>query len=120
MQDDAATVLDIVLACRRVSRFVADADESSFLADEEKHWAVVSQLMLIGEATKRLSADFCNAHPSIPWRQIAGMRNRLVHHYDKIDLPLVWTTARRDVAQLQAELETVLPDAGADPELPPT
>jgi hypothetical protein len=50
MPDDAATVLDIVLACRRIIRFIADADKPTFLADEEKHWAVVSQLNLIGEA----------------------------------------------------------------------
>ena len=114
MLDDAATVLDIVLGCRRIGRFILDVDESSFLIDEVTHWAVVSQLMLIGEAVRRLSSDFCDMHPTIPWRQIAGMRNRLVHHYDKIDLPLVWTTACRDVPQLLAELEPVVPEMDAD------
>lgn len=105
MANDAATILDIVLACRRISRFTASADQATFLSDEEKHWAVVSQLMLIGEAVRRLSAEFCDAHPSIPWPQVAAMRNRLIHHYDKIDWPLVWTTTKRDVPALLSELE---------------
>jgi uncharacterized protein with HEPN domain len=109
MPDDAATVLDIVLACKRIARFISNADQNSFLVDEQRHWAVVSQLMLIGEAVRRLSSEFCDAHPAVPWRQIAGMRNRLVHHYDEIDLPLVWTTPDRDVPKLLAELEPVVP-----------
>jgi len=109
MADDLATVLDIVLACKRIGRFIVDVDEDSFLTDEQKHWAVVSQLMLIGEAAKRLSEELYNKHPSIPWRQICGMRDRLVHQYDKVNWPLVWTTARRDVPALLAKLEPMLP-----------
>jgi uncharacterized protein with HEPN domain len=110
MPDDAATVLDIVLACRRIVRFTRDTDQISFLADDEKHWAVVSQLMLIGEAVRRLPTDFLDQHPTIPWHQIAGMRNRLIHHYDKIDWPLVWVSVRRDVPPLLAELEPLVPE----------
>ena len=105
MPDDAATVLDIVLACRRIGRFIADSDQSSFLDDEREQWAVVSQLTLIGEAAKRLSEEFRNQHPSIPWPQVMGMRNRLVHQYDKIDWPLVWMTACRDIPKLLESLE---------------
>jgi uncharacterized protein with HEPN domain len=114
MRDDAATVLDIVLACRRISRFIAGADQSTFLDDDEKHWAVVSQLMLIGEAVRRLSPEFCDGHPTVPWPQMAGMRNRLIHHYDKIDWPLVWATACRDVPVLLAELEPFVSESGDD------
>ena len=110
MPDDAATLLDIVLACRRVVRFVADLDERSFLDDERTQWAVASQFTLIGEAAKRLSDEFRKQQPTIPWPNIMGMRNRVVHHYDKIDWPLVWTTAERDVPQLLTELEPLVPD----------
>jgi Ribonuclease HepT-like len=67
MRDDLAIVLDIVLAARRIARFVADCDEPTFLADEEKHWAVVSQLSIIGEAVRRLSDAFraCASHDSL-------------------------------------------------------
>jgi uncharacterized protein with HEPN domain len=97
MSDDAATVLDIVLACRRIARFISNSDQTSFLNDELQQWAVASQFTLIGEAAKRLSAEFRDLHSSIPWSKVIGMRNRVVHGYDKIDWHLVWTTANRDV-----------------------
>lgn len=107
--DDDATALDIVLACRRVRRFLEDVDEPSFQADEEKRWAVVSQLLIIGEAARRLSHAFQREHPRIPWRQITAMRNRLIHQYDKINWQLVWRTAIQDVPILMDEMEEVVP-----------
>src|SRR5690349_291197 len=109
MEGDLATVLDIVLAGRRIGRFLAGVDETAFLSTEEKHWAVVSQLVIIGEAVRRLSDDFRNARPTTPWRPIAGMRDRLIHGYDKINWSLVWVTATADVPRLLAELEPLLP-----------
>jgi uncharacterized protein with HEPN domain len=109
METDPGIVLDIVLASRRIARFVANADEAQFLADEEKHWAVVSQLSIIGEAVRRLSEGFRDSKPHIPWRQIAGMRDRLVHAYDKINWSIVWVTATAEVPRLLAELEPLIP-----------
>jgi len=102
-------VLDIVLAARRIGRFIASIDEAAFQAHEEKRWAVVSQLTIIGEAARRLSDEFCEASPGIPWRQIAGMRDRMVHAYDKINWSLVWLTASAEVPDLLAELEPLIP-----------
>ncbi len=107
--DEAATALDIVLACRRVRRFLEDVDEPSFQADEEKRWAVVSQLLIIGEAARRLSHAFQREHPRIPWRQITAMRNRLIHEYDRINWRLVYRTAIQDVPILMDEMEAVVP-----------
>ena len=108
MHDDRAIALDIVLACRRIARFIADSSESSFLNDEQKQWAIVSQFTLIGEAAGRLSQDFRESYSTIPWQKVIGMRNRVVHGYDKIDWHLVWATAQRDIPQLLAELESVV------------
>ena len=111
MEDDAATILDIVIAGQRIARFVNGLDEPVFLANEEKRWAVVSQLSIIGEAVRRLSEEFRNSRPGIPWREISGMRDRLIHGYDKINWSLVWKTATEDVPRLLAELEPLLPPA---------
>jgi len=105
MQGDAAAILDILLACRRVQRFVEGVAEPAFQRNEEKRWAVVSQLLVVGEAVKRLSDEFQEEHNRTPWAQMAGMRNRLIHGYDKINWHLVWKTATRDVPTLLAELE---------------
>jgi uncharacterized protein with HEPN domain len=109
MADDLATVLDMVLACRRIARFLTGVDEPTFLASEEKHWAVVSQLSIVGESVRRLSTPFRDARPHVPWRQIAGMRDRLIHGYDKINWSLVWLTATQEVPKLLAELEPLIP-----------
>lgn len=104
MPDDKATVLDIVLACRRIERFLRDAEEETFRAADEKRWAVVSQLLIIGEAVRRLSEQFLGQYPQIPWRRLAAMRNRLIHEYDKINWALVWKTARTEIPRLEAVL----------------
>jgi uncharacterized protein with HEPN domain len=64
--------------------------------------------MLIGEVTTRLSDDFCTQHPSIPWHEIAGMRNRLVRHNGNINWPLVWITASQDAPQLLEKLVSLV------------
>jgi len=109
MPDDAAAILDIVLACRRILRFMQGTDEKSFRTNEEKHWAVVSQLLVIGEAVNRLPEEFRAQRPSVPWRQIAAMRNRLIHEYDKINWRLVWKTVTEDVPFLLAEMQGLVP-----------
>jgi len=106
---DDATLLDIAQAARRIVSFVQGVDEASFAANEEKHWAVVAQLHIIGEAVTHLSAEFRSSHPEIEWAKISGMRNRLIHGYDKIRWDLVWRTATENVPQLLEQIEPLLP-----------
>jgi uncharacterized protein with HEPN domain len=110
MPRDDATALDIVLACRRILRFASGLSRETFLGDEKTQSAVVHQLLLIGEATKRLSDAFRDNHSEVPWRDIARMRDRLIHHYDAVDLEEVWKTVEADVPDLLARLEPLIPD----------
>ena len=109
MWRDEATLLDIAQAARRIVSFVRGVDEASFAANAEKHWAVVAQLLIIGEAVTRLSNEFRSSHPEIAWAKIAGMRNRLIHGYDKIRWDLVWQTATEAVPQSLKQIEPLLP-----------
>jgi len=109
MWRDEATLLDIAQAARRIISFVQGVDEASFAANAEKHWAVVAQLLVIGEAVTRLSYEFRSLHPEIEWAKIAGMRNRLIHGYDTIRWDVVWRTATEAVPQLLAQIEPLLP-----------
>jgi len=109
MWRDEATLLDIAQAARRIISFVQGVDEASFAANAEKHWAVVAQLLVIGEAITRLSYEFRSSHPEIEWAKIAGMRNRLIHGYDTIRWDVVWRTATEAVPQLLAQIEPLLP-----------
>ncbi|MBM4036545.1 MAG: DUF86 domain-containing protein [Planctomycetes bacterium] len=116
MRDDPTAVLDIVLACRRLRRFIEGVDEPAFQADEEKRWAVFSQLLLVGEAANRLSGEFRAAHTGISWPEIRAMRNRLIHEYDRINWHLVWRTAIGDVPLLLNELEPLVSSNEPPPE----
>ena len=106
---DAATLLDIAKAARRVLEFKQGMNKSAFLEDAKTQSAIVYQLLIAGEAVKRLSQDFRRQYPEIPWTSIAGMRDNLIHNYDDIDLDEVWKTTERDIPDLLTLLEPLLP-----------
>lgn len=71
--------------------------------------AVARQLEIIGEATKRLSEEFRGAHPEVPWRHMAGMRDVLIHAYDHVDMDEVWVAATESLPKLIAEIAPLVP-----------
>jgi uncharacterized protein with HEPN domain len=109
MPRDQTTVVDMLMACRRVVEFRGRSTHDEFLSDAKTQSAIVHQLLVLGEAAKRLSPEFVESHGSIPWRAIAGMRDRLVHAYDAIDLDEVWNTVARDIPRLTDYLEGIAP-----------
>jgi uncharacterized protein with HEPN domain len=113
MPRDEAILLDIAKAGRLALKFAQGLDQDAFLQDLKTQSAVSHQLMVLGEAVKRLSDEFCAQHPEIPWRQIAGMRDRLIHGYDVVDLDEVWLVLEKDLPELLKELEPLLPKASA-------
>ena len=106
---DLAYVLDVLNAARAVQSFMAGVDKATFEQDLMRQSAVVRQIEVMGEATKRISASFRNGQPDIPWRQIAGMRDILIHAYDHVDLDEVWTTVQDSVPRLIPQLEQLVP-----------
>jgi uncharacterized protein with HEPN domain len=109
MSRDEATLLDVARAARLILEFKQGMDRETFLQDIKTQSAILHQLMVIGEAVKRLSQDFRNRHPEIPWVLIAGMRDKLIHGYDIVDLDEVWKTANTDVSDLLTRLKPLLP-----------
>jgi len=108
-RDDSATLLDIAHAARLVMQFVAGATLTEFEADQMRQSAVLHQILIIGEAVKRLSPDFRDMNQGMPWSKMAGMRDRLIHAYDNVDLEEVWETATIDVPDLLNRLKPLLP-----------
>ena len=110
MERDRATLLDIARAIRFVLEFKAGMDRTAFLGDAKTQSAVLHQLMVIGEAVKRLTPEFRAGHPQVPWALIAGMRDKLIHGYDIVDLEEVWRTIEMDVPDLCTQIRPLLPE----------
>ena len=77
-------------------------------ANREKQAAILYFLIIIGEATKRLSTDFRVSHPEIDWQGMAGMRDILAHQYDRVDIQVIWDVVQTDLSPLSASLQKLL------------
>ena len=108
---DTAVLLDIARAARLILEFKGDMDKDSFMQDQKTQSAILHQLLIIGEAVKRLSDEFRAQQTNIPWTLMAGMRDNLIHEYDDVDLDEVWKTAKDDIPALLEVLKPLLPPA---------
>ena len=106
---DLPTVLDVVGAGESNASFMAGLAEDDLRRDEKLRSAVLFQLLVIREAVKRLSDSFRMTHDDIPWKRIAGMRDRLIHGYDDIDDREVWHVVTKDVPELVHRLAPLIP-----------
>lgn len=106
MQRDEATLVDILQAARLAHEFTAGVEKDEFFDDRQLQSSVLYQLVVLGEGVRRLSEAFRQTHGEMPWRQMAGMRDHVVHGYDAVDLDEVWNTLRRDIPELIAWLES--------------
>ena len=95
-------------AAKRIDVYIALASETEFMTKLMMQDAVIRNLEILGEAANRLSLAFVEAHPAVPWKDVAGMRHRLIHGYMSVNLHTVWLTATRDVPGISAEIDTIL------------
>ncbi|MEN8251953.1 MAG: DUF86 domain-containing protein [Bacteroidota bacterium] len=102
MKDDSIYIDHILNSINRILDYISDKDREAFEADLVTQDAVVRQLEIIGEATKRVSNELRSMHPDIPWSDMAGMRDVLIHDYIDVDLGVVWKTASEDIPNLKA------------------
>jgi uncharacterized protein with HEPN domain len=109
MWRDEAYLLDILLAARKIRTFCHGYDAEKFAGDEVMQHAVMRLLQIIGEAARKISPEYKDAHPQIPWTQIIGMRHRLVHEYFRVDVDLVWEAAAGDIPALIPLIEPLVP-----------
>lgn len=113
MSRDEAILLDILRAARLALEFRGKANKTEFLADLKTQSAVLHQLLILGEAVKRLSPEFRAAHEDVPWKLIAGTRDKLIHFYEGVDLEEVWKMVTADLPDLIRRLAPLAPTAGS-------
>ena len=97
---------DVVAAAEKSLEFVGDLDFASFLADEKTVYAVIRCLEIIGEAARQTSSQALRAYPQIPWPEVIGLRNQLIHNYRRVDLEIVWGAVNTYVPELLAVLSS--------------
>ncbi len=114
MKAELAPLEDIVAAASRIGRFVAGLNHAAFMENEEKQSAIFGQVIIIGEAATRLPESFLDAHSEVPWRQMMGMRNRIVHGNDEIDWDIVWPVAVDEIPALIHLLSPLLAQGHRD------
>ncbi|MBC6473057.1 MAG: DUF86 domain-containing protein [Hormoscilla sp. GM102CHS1] len=100
MNKDKASLLDIDNASKWILTFIVGLTKSKLTTNVEKQSAILYQVIVIGEATKRLSKKFRNSHSHIPWKYMAGMRDLLAHQYDRVNLNTLWDVIQFDIPEL--------------------
>jgi uncharacterized protein with HEPN domain len=109
MWRDLAWILDMLQAFQKALEYARGLSDVEFHTSGLHQDAIVRQLTIVGEAAKRVSAEFRVSHPEVPWRQVAGFRDVVVHDYFRVDLQEVWRIVQEDLSALVAILEPLVP-----------
>lgn len=107
MRDDAVYVEHMLESIERIESYTEDVDERAFKRSPLIQDAVIRHLEVVGEAATRVSDDAQDRYDDIPWRDITGMRNKLIHGYFGVDVDVVWETVVEDLPPLKAQLERI-------------
>ena len=109
MSRDSASLLDIVRAGQLILQFAQGVSREQLESDVMRQSAILYQITIMGEATKRLSREFRAQHTEVPWDDIAGMRDIIAHQYDRLDLNIVWQVIQRNIPELLSMIVPLLP-----------
>lgn len=104
-KDPRIPILDIIEAIEHIEQYTDNVDEVSFSKDWKLQDAVIYRLAIIGEAAKNIPETIQKQHPDVPWRDIIGFRNVVIHEYSGVSLGTVWQIVKKDLPQLKQKLQ---------------
>jgi len=107
-RDESVYLRHILDAISKVEEYLRDLSADYFYANSLVQDGVIRQIEIIGEATKHLSSKVRGIYPHVPWDDIAGMRDKLIHDYFGVDIEKVWLTATEDLPPLKIEVQKIL------------
>jgi len=105
MKTDQSAFLNHILdAIKKIEKYIQGIEEETFKKNDLVQDGVIRQIEIIGEAVKRLSDDITSQSPQVPWQDIAGMRDKLIHDYFGVDIDTVWLTVQKDIPEFKKEI----------------
>lgn len=108
MPRDNEAVLDLYQALQKILTFTQGMSEAEFMRDEKTQSSVLYQFIIVGEAVNRLSDEFKAQNSQVPFAQIRGMRNRVVHEYSRVDQAIVWKAIKTEIPRLLAVISPLI------------
>lgn len=111
-KDDAIRIQHIIMEAEEACAFAENMSLADFTKDRRTVKAIVRSVEIIGEAASKISDEIQNTYPEIPWKQIVGMRNRLIHVYFDIDYRMVWQTVKENLPPLIDKLKRIAAGTG--------
>lgn len=109
-RDYSIYVKDMLENMEKTERFTKDLNYEDFIRDEKTHYAVVRCIEIIGEAAKHIPEEMRKKYPGIPWKDMAGMRDKVTHFYFGVNLEKVWLALKKDISELKPLIKEVLAD----------
>jgi uncharacterized protein with HEPN domain len=107
-RNPANSLADILDASGKITKFISGLDSAQFADDEKTFFAVIRGLEIIGEAARKIPPSIREKYPQIPWRELTGMRDKLIHDYMGVNVTVVWKTVTEDLPAIEPKIREIL------------
>ena len=112
MKNNQLFLQDILSAIESIETFIEGMSQGQLKEDDKTFSAVIRKLEIIGEAAKNISKIITEKHDDVPWKEMAGMRDRLIHAYFGIDCDLVWDVIKNELPRVKEKVQAIIKDTG--------